>query len=81
MKIIFSNHALERMRSRNIERKEVEDGINNPDSIKEEEGKIIFQIVLKRTEKSFLLRIFVNKTGDLFKVVTVYKTSKMEKYL
>jgi hypothetical protein len=42
---------------------------------------VIYQLVIKEDEQSFLLRVFVNKDKQPNVIVTVYKTTKIAKYL
>lgn len=96
MKCSYSEHALQRMTERNISEEIIEASINNPDSAKAEHGLIIYQKVWYRTDKEavifsestnnrseerFLIRVFLNELNIPPTVVTVYKTSKLDKYL
>ncbi|MBW6459464.1 MAG: DUF4258 domain-containing protein [Bacteroidales bacterium] len=81
MKFVYSNHALEQIKRRNLSQNLVEEVLKSPESIISSGNLKVFQSVIKTEQsKRFLLRVFVN-TGKLpATVVTVYKTSKIEKY-
>jgi len=82
MKIKFSKHALERMDQRGINKQQVETVIDEPDSIIKLENRSIYQAVLESERNNlYLYRVFVNTVKEPNLVVTVYKTSKIEKYL
>lgn len=81
MEIAYSNHALKQMRLRNIGMDLVESVLNSPDEIIEFGSLTIYQAITKTGEvKKYLVRVFVNKEKDPVHVVTVYKTSKINKY-
>ena len=79
--IIYSQHLLLQMQIRNISIKDVEDTINNPEQITNEDGLTVYQKRFTENDKLYLLRIFVNKEKQPSLAVTVYKTSKLNKYL
>jgi len=82
MNLRFSKHAKERMIQRNITEEEVVSIINNPDRIIEEDEYLIYQRLSNSNDKpSHLFRVFINTKKDPSTVITVYKTSKIEKYL
>lgn len=77
----FSKHALEQLDLRRIQIDLVKAVLSNPTIIIEEaDGQTIYQSIIQRDNKDYLLRIFVNshKTPNLVK--TVYITSKISKY-
>jgi len=85
MNLKFSKHARERMRQRDISEKQVISIIKNPDRVidrKKEDDYMIYQ-ALRNDKKNtnYLFRVFVNTKTDYLTVITVYKTSKLEKYL
>jgi hypothetical protein len=81
MDYIFSQHALGQMKSRDLSIELVENIINNPDEIKQEEGLTIYQCIVPFLPKgNYLVRVFVNTTKMPNLIVTVYKTSKISKY-
>ncbi|MDP1623336.1 MAG: DUF4258 domain-containing protein [Bacteroidales bacterium] len=81
MKYLFSQHATEQMNLRGISREIVVGILNSPDETIEVDNLLIFQSIVKDVqEPRFLIRVFVNMTKIPPLVVTVYKTSKIEKY-
>jgi hypothetical protein len=80
MDYIFSMHSLEQMKHRNISKETVLSILRNPDEIKIENGKKIYQSVVTEVEKKYLFRIFVNIQNRPNKIITVYKTSNIKKY-
>ncbi len=73
-------HSLEQMKHRNISKETVLSILRNPDEIKIENGKKIYQSVVTEVEKKYLFRIFVNIQNRPNKIITVYKTSNIKKY-
>ena len=83
MDFIFSNHAEEQMQRRNINRKDVEDVLLYPDQTLADTENIeitIYQSLLKENSQMFLLRVFVNTIKQPNVIVTLYKTTKIQKY-
>lgn len=81
MDFVFSKHALEQMSLRNIQKSEVLSVLNCPGQILNNAGYKVYQSVVNyKGEGSYLLRIFVNINTNPYKIITVYKTSKIEKY-
>jgi hypothetical protein len=81
MNYLYSQHALKQMELRDIPEEMVDRVLSKPDQTVEKENLLVFQSIIKDLhEQYFLIRVFVNvnKTPPL--VVTVYKTSKIEKY-
>jgi len=80
MNYVFSRHALEQLKIRNIQESIVEEIVENPEKIIDYDECIkIYQAIIK-SEKSFLVRVFINTCKEPGVVITVYKTSKIEKY-
>jgi hypothetical protein len=82
-KIILTDHALFQMQRRGITEKDVREIIRNPGQIEDvRPGRVIMQscILAGKPEKEFLLRVFVDVSEDNYEVVTVYRTSKIDKY-
>jgi hypothetical protein len=81
MGFIISKHAESQMKLRGIEEKTVLEILDYPDQVKSDNDKTVYQSVIIENGKQYLIRIFVNhlKTPNL--VITVYKTSKIGKYL
>jgi hypothetical protein len=71
------------MRRRGISEADVLEVIHNPGQTEEiRQGRIVFQSLMIRREpaKTFLLRVFLDVREAGYEVVTVYRTSKVEKY-
>lgn len=82
IKVIYLQHALDRMLERGIEKDKIDLAVINPDQIVLEEGRFVahkkyFDKVLK---KEYLYRIFFERYENKIIVVSVYKTSKINKY-
>ncbi|MDJ1171503.1 DUF4258 domain-containing protein [Roseofilum sp. BLCC_M154] len=82
MNFQFSNHALEEIQKRNIPMVLIEAVLWSPQqTLKQSEDIAIYQSQLDfGTGKLYLLRVFINITVDPQLVVTVYRTSKIQKY-
>ena len=82
MKFRLSRHALEEIERRGIPRDLLDQVLQNPQQIlPERDGKKIYQSQVEfGGSKLFLLRAIVNDAVDPAVVVTVYRTSKIEKY-
>jgi hypothetical protein len=82
MEIKFSAHALFQMREREISQKEVEKIIKKPEKIfKRSKYRYIVQGKIKFDGRLFLLRVIYDKINEDKEIVTVYRTSKLRKYL
>ncbi|RYE29497.1 MAG: DUF4258 domain-containing protein [Sphingobacteriaceae bacterium] len=68
------------MNLRNISLKTVERIMENPDQIIEQENKLIYQSLVRKDNKDYLIRIFINHLVDSAVIITAYKTSKIDKY-
>ena len=77
MKIVFSLHALERMRQRGISRKSVVLCIQNPDKSEELEG--VYRCV-KKINNKVIIAVY-RQENDKSIVVTAYISSKLHKHL
>lgn len=77
----FSKHALERIAERGIEKAVVESIIHKPLKETIEEGKKVYHGLIKEKGKQFLIRIFINENVEPNLIITVYKTSKINKYI
>lgn len=82
MRFIISNHALSEMERRGIVREVLEPVLDNPQQvIKERNGRSAYQSkIMFGGGKMFLLRAIVMDEVDPAVVITVYRTSKIEKY-
>jgi hypothetical protein len=55
--------------------------LNSPQEILTQEGKKIYQSIINFEEEGdYLVRVFVNIEKEPFNVITVYRTSKLDKY-
>ena len=80
---LLTDHVKEEMVRRNIEESEIGNVLANPDQMEEViEGRNVYQSKITKGEppKTRLLRVFVDIDRDPPEVVTVYRTSKVEKY-
>ena len=60
---------------------EVEDVIYNSHQELMEDGLTVYQKVVVTVGRPYMIRVFVNKNKQPPVAVTVYKTSKIDKYL
>jgi hypothetical protein len=81
MDYLFSQHALNQMELRSIPREIIDGILSEPDQKIEQDDLMVFQSIIKDLhEQQFLFRVFVNVHKEPPLVVTVYRTSKIEKY-
>lgn len=82
MKFRLSRHALEELERRGIPRDLLEETLENPQQVlPERDGMKVYQSQVRFAgSKLFLLRAIVNDAVEPVVVVTVYRTSKIEKY-
>ncbi len=83
MKLEFTEHALFEMSRRSITNRQVEEAVNNPQQeLRSLKDRVIIQnrYYDDIVEKEMILRVIGNRGSDSFEVITVYKTSKVEKY-
>ena len=76
----YSKHALERITERKISQSAIDRILEKPEFETDEEGKKIFGGIVEENSKPYLIRVFVNVEQEPNVVITVYKTSKIEKY-
>lgn len=79
----FTDHALIEMSRRQISEKDVKAVLANPEQTEMvRDGRAVYQSRLEMDEppKIYLLRVFVDIDPRPPYVVTVYRTSKIEKY-
>ena len=74
----FSLHSLEQIKLRSINREIVELVLNEPDEIIIEDDN---QKVLQKNIDNYLYRVFINDNKKPSLIKTVYRTSKITKYL
>ncbi|MBW4522332.1 MAG: DUF4258 domain-containing protein [Scytolyngbya sp. HA4215-MV1] len=82
MKYRLTRHAQEEIRQRGIPLTLVESVLAHPQQvIPEREGRKIYQSQIDfGSGKLFLLRVIVNDDVDPVIVITVYRTSRIQKY-
>jgi len=77
----FSEHALKEMAKRQIDRSQVIEVIKNPmQKVPEHLDVICLQSKVQIQGKPYLLRVMVNENKTPPLIVTVYRTSKIDKY-
>jgi hypothetical protein len=80
---VFTNHALTEMARREISQEDVRTVLANPEQMEiVREGRAVYQAKLEIGEppKTYVLRVFVDIDRKPPHIVTVYRTSKIEKY-
>jgi hypothetical protein len=80
---VFTDHALTEMARREINQEDVRTVLVNPEQIEMiREGRAVYQAKLEmsRPPKTYILRVFLDIDRKPPCVVTVYRTSKIEKY-
>jgi Domain of unknown function (DUF4258) len=82
MNFRLSDHAEKELRNRRIPKDLAESVLNHPEQkVPESIDIMCYQpLVDFAGDKKYLLRVMVNETADPAVVVTVYRTSKIEKY-
>lgn len=82
MKFRYSRHAEEEMVRRGIPRKLADEVLRHAEqTIPERDGRVAYQSRVPFDDgQSFLLRVIVDVNTDPSIVVTVYRTSKIDKY-
>ena len=78
MQIIFTKHALQRMKERQISGNEVRNAIRDP--LKKSKDNDRFLVYKLRNNKQLLLVHYVQE-GDKIIVITVISTSNKSKYI
>ena len=74
----FSLHSLEQIKLRSISKETVELVLNEPDEIIiEDDNQKVFQKIVD----NYLYRVFMNMNKNPSLIKTVYRTSKITKYL
>jgi len=81
MRLKYSKHALEQIRNRCLDQAIIDNSLSRPDKqITDATGLTVYQKLAKENGKHYLYRVFVNHDKKPPLVVTVYKTSKIDKY-
>ena len=76
----ISNHAREQMELRGISEEVLMKILNVAQQVITEGDKRIYQSIINFEDGNYLVRIFVNIEKEPFNVITVYRTSKIDKY-
>ncbi|MBI2215776.1 MAG: DUF4258 domain-containing protein [Candidatus Rokubacteria bacterium] len=79
----ITSHALSEIRRRGIDESIVEQVLAQPEQeIPIRPGRVVRQsrITMGETERRYLVRVIVDLDRDVPEVVTVYRTSKVDKY-
>jgi hypothetical protein len=78
---ILSQHAQQELIKRKILIFILEILLDNPEQIIEEDGLKVYQgTFIANNNKTYLLRAYVNDSVEPNKIMTVYFTSKLDKY-
>ena len=77
MKIIYTIHALKRLRERKFSKNIIKECIENPLKIISEDN---IKRVIKKLNDKLLIVVYRIENGT-FIIITAYTTSKVEKYL
>jgi hypothetical protein len=80
---VFTGHALLQMQRRAIPEDIVKKIIETPGQTEGiRPGRLVFQsqIMMGDPPVNFVIRVFVDVTGESLEVVTVYRTRKVQKY-
>jgi hypothetical protein len=86
MRIVFSGHAIGRLREREISKDIALNALKNPDKVelsKQSASRILFKKVYysQTFKREHLLMLVCEKNKDTLEVVTIIDTSKITKYL
>ena len=82
-KYILTDHALMQLQRRDITEEDVKNVTASPEQkVDVRKGRCIYQSKLSFGEPAriYLVRVFVDEDREPKEVVTVYRTSKIEKY-
>lgn len=77
MIIIFSKHALDRLQARPLDKGRVEGTLSDPDNIIKKTDHFV---AVKKFDNKVIL-VAYRKQNDMFYVITVISSSKVDKYL
>mgnify|MGYP001602231423 FL=1 len=82
MRLIFSNHALEQIKERNLSRDKVKEIVRKPDKIIQQ-SYVRFRAIrlLRRRKKSYLMIVVYDEKNSTKEIITAFITSKIRKYL
>jgi hypothetical protein len=78
----YTKHAIEQQKIRKIKRKAIEETLLNPEQIvQSKENKTIAQRMINIGGNNFLLRVIYIKSNTVSKIITVYLTTQIKKYV
>ena len=83
MDFVFSNHAEEQLFRRRLNRTIIMQIISYPEQIvvdKDNHDISIYQSIFEENGQRFLFRVFINMAKDPRVIVTLYRTTKIQKY-
>lgn len=81
MEYIFSKHARDQMIRREISKEQVHSILTYPDFFGiQDSGTKVYSKILTENSNNYLYRVFVNELKKPSVIITVYKTSKTDKY-
>ncbi len=75
--VIYTKHAKKQMKVRGISSEEVVSCLEQPDKVDQEGGVVI----VKRQKGSYVYILITREESDSIKIITLYKSSKVKKYL
>ncbi|MBX3165365.1 MAG: DUF4258 domain-containing protein [Bacteroidetes bacterium] len=81
MSIVLSKHAKQQISLRGVSEEIVWSILHSSNFFGTEDGLSVYHGTISENNKMYLIRIFVNERVNPNLVVTVYKTSKINKYL
>lgn len=83
LKIVYTNHAELQIIERNLDKKLIETILRKPDQLLfvREDNNWIAQSVIEEESLKFLYRVIFIEEKGFMKVLTVYRTTKIGKYL
>ena len=82
MKIIFSKHAENQIRERNLSKSQIISTILKSDkTLAQENQKFRAVKLIKKVKKEYLMVVIYRKTNSSIKVITAFLTTKIKKYL
>lgn len=73
-------HAQLEIRRRGLSLAEVEDALRTGQAVAGLNGRTVFQKTFAAEGKTYLLRVIAEKHAPGWRVITVYRTSKIDKY-
>lgn len=76
----LSRHALNQMQLRGISAESIFQILVKPQQTVQNNDLLVYQSVVEENGKNYLIRIFVNLRKQPPLIVTVYKTSNIQKY-